>query len=97
MHTLRLSYPGAPKQKKWMHAHLGRIGAAPMMGVGAAFDSHSGDVRWVLAWTRRIGLEWACRLALEPKRMWRLALDSPLFLAKVLWQRLRRRRRQPTQ
>lgn len=80
---------GAPKQEKWMAQHLERIDAPAMIGVGAAFDFHSGNVKWSPAWIRGLGLEWAYRLAQEPKRMWRRNLDSPIFLAKVISQRLR--------
>ena len=37
---------GAPKQEKWMAVHAGRIHAAAMIGVGAAFDFHTGNVKW---------------------------------------------------
>lgn len=79
---------GAPKQEKWMAAHLGRIEATAMIGVGAAFDFHAGTARWAPAWVRRAGLEWAYRLACDPRRMWRRNLDSPLFLMQVLAQRM---------
>lgn len=79
---------GAPKQEKWMAEHLGRINATAMIGVGAAFDFHSGNVKWSPAWVRKLGLEWTWRLVREPRRMWRRNLDSPLFLAKVIQQRL---------
>jgi N-acetylglucosaminyldiphosphoundecaprenol N-acetyl-beta-D-mannosaminyltransferase len=79
---------GAPKQEKWMEAHLGSIDATAMIGVGAAFDFHSENVKWSPAWVRKLGIEWAYRLAQNPARMWRRNIDSPLFLSKVLWQRL---------
>lgn len=79
---------GAPKQEKWIAQHLGAINATVMIGVGAAFDFHSGNVKWAPALIRKLGMEWAWRLACEPKRMWRRNLDSPLFLAKVIFQRL---------
>jgi len=82
---------GAPKQEKWMAAHVGRIHAGAMIGVGAAFDFHAGTVPWAPAWIRKAGLEWAYRLALEPRRMWRRNLDSPLFLWHVILQRIRAR------
>lgn len=84
---------GAPKQEKWMAARVGRIEAAAMIGVGAAFDFHSGNVQWAPKWVRALGIEWAYRLVLEPGRLWRRNLDSPLFLMKVLCQRLRGLRR----
>jgi N-acetylglucosaminyldiphosphoundecaprenol N-acetyl-beta-D-mannosaminyltransferase len=79
---------GAPKQEKWMAEHVGRIAAPAMIGVGAAFDFHTGNVKWAPACVRRLGLEWAWRLACEPKRMWRRNLDSPVFLLKALGQKL---------
>jgi N-acetylglucosaminyldiphosphoundecaprenol N-acetyl-beta-D-mannosaminyltransferase len=79
---------GAPKQEKWMAAHMGRIQATAMIGVGAAFDYHAGRVPWAPRWVRAAGLEWAYRFAHEPRRLWRRNLDSPLFLAKVLLQRI---------
>ena len=78
---------GAPKQEKWIADHMGRIDATVMIGIGAAFDFHSGNVKWAPAWIRKSGFEWLYRLTKEPGRMWRRNLDSPLFLAKVIWQR----------
>lgn len=82
---------GAPKQEKWIAAHAGRINATAMIGVGAAFDFHSGNVAWAPRWVRRSGLEWAWRLALNPRRMWRRNLDSPMFMLHVIAQILARR------
>ena len=79
---------GAPKQEKWMLEHLGRVNATAMIGVGAAFDFHSGNVKWAPPLLRRLGLEWAHRLSCEPKRMWRRNLTSVTFLYHVLAQRL---------
>jgi N-acetylglucosaminyldiphosphoundecaprenol N-acetyl-beta-D-mannosaminyltransferase len=45
-----------------------------MCGVGAAFDFHSGAVRWAPAWIRALGFEWLFRLIIQPrlraKRYW---------------------------
>lgn len=80
---------GAPKQEKWMADHVGIISATTMIGVGAAFDFHSGNVKWAPAIARKLGIEWLWRLAENPKRMWRRNLDSPVFLAKVIAQKIR--------
>jgi len=82
---------GAPKQEKWMYRHLGRIDVPVMIGVGAAFDFHSGNIKWAPPYLRRLGLEWAYRLMQEPRRMWKRDVDSLRFMAQVLRQRLRRR------
>ena len=79
---------GAPKQEQWMARHVGKIKAAALIGVGAAFDFHSGNVKWAPNSVRKLGLEWAYRLAQNPRGMWRRNFDSPLFLSRVMWQRL---------
>ena len=86
---------GAPKQEIWVAAHAGAIDAPAVIGVGAAFDFHSGAVKWAPGWVRRCGLEWAYRLAQNPRRMWRRNVDSPRFLIKVLAQRLARKTNAP--
>jgi N-acetylglucosaminyldiphosphoundecaprenol N-acetyl-beta-D-mannosaminyltransferase len=77
---------GAPKQEVWMAAHCGAIDAAACIGVGAAFDFHSGNVKWAPRWIRKSGLEWAHRFFTAPRRMWRRNLDSPLFLFAIVRQ-----------
>lgn len=58
---------GLIKQEAWIAAHLGRIHAPWMVGVGAAFDYHAGTVPWAPSWIRALGLEWAFRLIIQPK------------------------------
>lgn len=49
--------------------------------VGAAFDFHTGNVKQAPKWIQRSGLEWAFRLLIEPKRLWkRYFMVVPLFL-----------------
>jgi len=80
---------GAPKQERWMAAHVDAVQVPIMIGVGAAFDFHSGHVKWAPRWIRGLGLEWAYRLAQEPRRLWRRNLDSPLFLFHVFLQKMK--------
>jgi len=79
---------GAPKQEKWIERNRDALRCHAIIGVGAAFDFHSGRIPWCPAPVRRLGLEWAYRLMLEPKRLWRRNLDSFTFLATVARQRL---------
>jgi len=58
---------GLLKQEQWIAQHLGRIQAPWMVGVGAAFDYHSGAVPWAPKWIRALGLEWLFRLIIQPK------------------------------
>jgi N-acetylglucosaminyldiphosphoundecaprenol N-acetyl-beta-D-mannosaminyltransferase len=60
-----------PKQERWMYAHRGRLGVPVLLGVGAAFDFHSGTVVQAPAWMQENGLEWLFRLMVDRKRLWR--------------------------
>jgi N-acetylglucosaminyldiphosphoundecaprenol N-acetyl-beta-D-mannosaminyltransferase len=62
---------GVPKQEKWMAALRERLEAPVLVGVGAAFDFHAGLVPQAPNWIQEAGLEWAYRLAHEPRRLWR--------------------------
>ena len=42
-----------------------------LIGVGAAFDFHAGLVPQAPPFMQESGLEWAYRLAHEPRRLWR--------------------------
>jgi N-acetylglucosaminyldiphosphoundecaprenol N-acetyl-beta-D-mannosaminyltransferase len=81
---------GCPKQELWMAEHRGRINAV-MVGVGAAFDFHSGIVKRAPRWAREHGLEWLHRLAREPRRLGRRYLTTNFIFmvraARQLWQR----------
>jgi N-acetylglucosaminyldiphosphoundecaprenol N-acetyl-beta-D-mannosaminyltransferase len=83
---------GCPKQERWMVAHKGRIPAV-MLGVGAAFDFHTGRVRQAPHWMQVTGLEWVFRLLMEPRRLWRrYAKHNPRFVGLFLMQLLGLRR-----
>jgi len=58
---------GLLKQERWIAAHLGRVRAPWMIGVGASFDYLSGAIPWAPPILRRLGLEWVFRLVLQPR------------------------------
>ncbi|MBP5972735.1 WecB/TagA/CpsF family glycosyltransferase [Brasilonema sp. CT11] len=71
---------GCPRQELWMAAHKNRIPAVTL-GVGAAFDFHSGRVKQAPSWMQKRGMEWLFRLIMEPKRLWkRYFKHNPRFL-----------------
>jgi N-acetylglucosaminyldiphosphoundecaprenol N-acetyl-beta-D-mannosaminyltransferase len=73
---------GVPKQEKWMAEMRPHLEAPVLVGVGAAFDFHAGLVPQAPPWLQRAGLEWAYRLAQEPRRLWRRYLRyNPRFVA----------------
>jgi N-acetylglucosaminyldiphosphoundecaprenol N-acetyl-beta-D-mannosaminyltransferase len=76
---------GAPKQESWMFSHRERLQAPLLVGVGAAFDFHTGRVRSAPRWVGDHGFEWLFRLAQEPGRLWRRYLiQGSEFVALVL-------------
>ena len=76
-----------PKQERWMAAHVGRLDAPMLAGVGAAFDFHAGLVRQAPPWMQKRGLEWFYRLVKEPRRLWKRYLrNNPAFLVRILAQ-----------
>ena len=73
-----------------MAHHRPLLHAAALLGVGAAFDFHAGRVRQAPAIVQRVGLEWAFRLAVEPRRLWRRYLRNiPAFVARIVRRRPR--------
>jgi N-acetylglucosaminyldiphosphoundecaprenol N-acetyl-beta-D-mannosaminyltransferase len=60
-----------PKQEWWMHEHRDKLHVPVLVGVGAAFDFHTGRLVQAPKWMREHGLEWLFRLAREPRRLWR--------------------------
>jgi N-acetylglucosaminyldiphosphoundecaprenol N-acetyl-beta-D-mannosaminyltransferase len=85
-----------PKQEYWMMKAAPRLPHGVLLGVGAAFDFHSGHVRRAPAWMRNNGLEWLHRLASEPRRLWRRYLVlAPLFVVKVAGEQISGRWKAP--
>jgi N-acetylglucosaminyldiphosphoundecaprenol N-acetyl-beta-D-mannosaminyltransferase len=73
-----------PKQERWMAAHVGRLTAPALLGVGAAFDIHAGTLPQAPRWMQKRGLEWLYRLYREPRRLWRRYLsNNPRFVWKI--------------
>lgn len=76
-----------PKQEAVMAALQPRLKQGILLGVGAAFDLHSGRIRQAPRWIQRSGFEWLWRLALEPRRLGpRYLRNNPLFLVRALAQ-----------
>jgi N-acetylglucosaminyldiphosphoundecaprenol N-acetyl-beta-D-mannosaminyltransferase len=76
-----------PKQERWMAEHVGKLSAPALIGVGAAFDFHSGSKRQAPVWMQRSGLEWLFRLSTEPGRLWkRYLVNNPTFVMLVVAQ-----------
>ena len=62
---------GNPKQEIWMYEYRNKLNVPVMIGVGAAFDFLSGNVKQAPKWIQDSGFEWLFRLAHEPRRLWK--------------------------
>ena len=72
-----------PKQEYWMNAHKDKLNVSLMMGVGAAFDFHTGNAKEAPKWMQGRGLEWIFRLVTEPRRLWKRYLIGNSML--IYW------------
>jgi N-acetylglucosaminyldiphosphoundecaprenol N-acetyl-beta-D-mannosaminyltransferase len=80
---------GVAKEEFWAASHLGRVVAPVLIGVGAAFDFHSGRKPEAPRWMIRAGLEWFFRVLTEPRRLGpRYLRDNPVFIWNILRQAL---------
>jgi N-acetylglucosaminyldiphosphoundecaprenol N-acetyl-beta-D-mannosaminyltransferase len=81
---------GCPKQEIWMCENVEKLTRSIAIGVGAAFDFHSGRIDRAPGWMRSAGLEWLHRLISEPRRLWRRYLYlAPRFIILGTFELLR--------
>lgn len=74
---------GNPLQERWIDQHRAQLDVGVVAGIGALIDFLSGATARAPSWIRAAQMEWAFRLALEPKRMWRrYVLGNPVFLGR---------------
>lgn len=76
---------GTPTQEKWIDARRNELDAPVVWAVGALFDFVSGRIPRGPEWLTEHGFEWVCRLAAEPKKLWRRYLiGNPYFFWRVI-------------
>lgn len=82
-----------PKQERFMAHYLDRFQVPLLVGVGAAFDFHTGRLRDCSQWIKRAGLQWLHRLFQDPKRLlFRYLQNNPAFLWEITFQLIMERR-----
>jgi len=78
---------GTPKQEHFMAQYLHQLEVPLLVGVGAAFDFHTGRLHECSGWVKRAGLQWVHRLMQDPRRLWRRYLHCiPAFLWHIAFQ-----------
>lgn len=74
---------GTPKQDFLVH-RMSQRSVQAFVAVGAAFDFIAGTKRQAPRWVMKIGMEWAYRLATEPRRLWKRYLVYNWKFVRVL-------------
>jgi N-acetylglucosaminyldiphosphoundecaprenol N-acetyl-beta-D-mannosaminyltransferase len=78
-----------PKQERFMAEYLPKLETKVMVGVGAAFDIHTGRAQDSPDWVKNASLQWLHRLLQEPTRLWkRYLINNPVFMYKMTSQLL---------
>lgn len=75
---------GMPRQELWIQENFDALNANVILPSGAAIDYIAGAVPTPPRWAGRIGLEWAFRLAAEPKRLWQRYLIEPWSVVRIM-------------
>jgi N-acetylglucosaminyldiphosphoundecaprenol N-acetyl-beta-D-mannosaminyltransferase len=73
---------GCPKQEQLIARYFNAAPGALWIGIGGTLDFYAGRTRRAPRWIQAVGLEWAMRLAQEPRRLWRRYLlhDIPTLV-----------------
>jgi N-acetylglucosaminyldiphosphoundecaprenol N-acetyl-beta-D-mannosaminyltransferase len=70
-----------PKQEKFMDQYISKLDTKLMLGVGAAFDIHTGRIKDAPYWMKFAGVQWCHRIYQDPSRLWRrYCVNNPKFL-----------------
>jgi N-acetylglucosaminyldiphosphoundecaprenol N-acetyl-beta-D-mannosaminyltransferase len=80
-HLLFVGMP-SPFKETWVQSHRERLDVPVIVGVGGSFDVLGGYIRRAPRAAQSMGLEWAWRLAMEPRKLWRRYLTTN---SEFLW------------
>lgn len=62
---------GVPRQEEFLESQWDELGISLAVPVGGSFEVIAGTARRAPLFLQRIGMEWAFRLAQEPRRLWK--------------------------
>ena len=79
---------GSPKQEFFIHKLKSKLPEAVMLGLGGSFDVWAGAVKRAPLFYQKTGLEWFYRTISQPSRFKRIFPTLPLFVLRVLKERL---------
>jgi len=81
---------GAPKQEYFMSKLLPSINKGVLLGVGAAFNYFSGEIRDIPNWTKKLHVVWVYRIFTEPKKQIKRLKSILLIFPKMIKEEKRR-------
>jgi len=94
-HFLFVGMP-SPFKETWVEKHRGRLNVPVIVGVGGSFDVLAGFIRRAPRLVQKVGMEWAWRLVMEPRKLWKRYLTTN---SEFIWlagrEILAKRRRAP--
>ncbi len=81
---------GMPLQEHWIRQNMNLLAVHAILPCGSMIEYAGGAKKYTPAWMANNGMEWVFRLFQEPGRLWsRYLIGNPLFLLRVLGQRVR--------
>ncbi len=72
-----------PFGERWLLIHLSDLGVPVGVNLGAALDFAAGRVSRAPRWMQKLGLEWAFRLMMEPKRLFSRYARNAWFILNM--------------
>jgi N-acetylglucosaminyldiphosphoundecaprenol N-acetyl-beta-D-mannosaminyltransferase len=85
---------GSPRQEQWLERNFARLRCRLALPVGGALEVIAGARRRAPLFVQKLGMEWAWRLAQEPRRLARRYLVEDLKFFALVLHELRQRRGQ---
>jgi N-acetylglucosaminyldiphosphoundecaprenol N-acetyl-beta-D-mannosaminyltransferase len=80
-HLLFVGMP-TPFKETWVERYRAQLNVPVMIGVGGSFDVLAGFIRRAPRSMQVLGLEWAWRLLMEPRKLWKRYLTTN---SEFLW------------
>jgi N-acetylglucosaminyldiphosphoundecaprenol N-acetyl-beta-D-mannosaminyltransferase len=81
----------SPMKERFNRKYARQIEVPFIMGVGGSLDILAGKVQRAPDWVQKVGLEWAYRVAQEPRRMWWRYLSTNTAFISLMGRELARR------
>jgi len=66
----------SPFKETWVEQYRTRLNVPVIIGVGGSFDVLAGFIQRAPSAAQRLGLEWAWRLMMEPRKLWKRYLTT---------------------